>query len=62
MLRAEDGVLKGEEWSSEKEAAWSKDFFFIQVLCRVDVIHKSTSCIACIFKICIFRRLTHNWA
>ena len=37
MLRAEERVLKGEEWSSEKEAAWSKDFFFIQVLCRVDV-------------------------
>ena len=32
MLRAGERVLKGEEWSSEKEAAWSKDFFFIQVL------------------------------
>ena len=39
MLRAEERVLKGEEWSSEKEAAWSKDFFFIQVLTRVNAIH-----------------------
>ena len=31
MLRAEERVLKGEEWSSEKEAAWAKNFFFIQV-------------------------------
>ena len=40
MLRAEERVLKGEEWSSEKEAAWSKDFFFIQVLTRMDAIHR----------------------
>ena len=39
MLRAEERVLKGEEWGSEKEAAWSKDFFFIQVLTRVNAIH-----------------------
>ena len=31
MLRAEERVLKGEKWSSEKEAAWSKNFFFVQV-------------------------------
>ena len=35
MLRAEERVLKGEEWESEKEAAWSKNFFFIQVLTGV---------------------------
>ena len=35
MLRAEERVLRGEEWGSEKEAAWSKNFFFIQVLARV---------------------------
>jgi len=35
MLRAEERVLKGEEWGSEKEAAWSKNFFFIQVLTRM---------------------------
>ena len=31
MLKAESRVLLGEEWGSEKESAWSKNFYFIQV-------------------------------
>ena len=47
MLRAEGRVLKGEGWGSEKEAAWSKDFFFIQV--QTEQSAQYTKCLACVF-------------